>query len=183
MALFILVVMLAMSRPCSSQKLHIGRHLTEFQQRHLEEEQRSHVEEFYGYSADGTRGMTVATEDDDLEFENDRLKKAYIALQAWKKAIFSDPFNYTATWVGPDVCSYKGVFCADALDDPCVTTVGGIDFNHADIAGYLPEELGLLSDLGLFHISSNRLVFFNALMYNILADFKGKLNNVNPLWQ
>ncbi|KAI3757763.1 hypothetical protein L6452_05306 [Arctium lappa] len=32
----------------------------------------------------------------------------------------------------------------------------GIDLNHGDIAGYLPEELGLLEDLALFHINLNR---------------------------
>ena len=91
-----------------------------------------------------------------LVFENERLKAAYAAFQAWKKTIFSDPLNYTATWVGPDVCSYKGVFCAEAPDDPCITTVGGIDLNHADIAGFLPEDLGLLTDLALLHLNSNR---------------------------
>lgn len=48
------------------------------------------------------------------------------------------------------------MFCSNALDDPSIQTVAGIDLNHADIAGYLPEELGLLSDIALFHINSNR---------------------------
>jgi hypothetical protein len=54
------------------------------------------------------------------------------------------------------VCSYTGVFCAQALDDNSVTTVAGIDLNGGDIAGYLPPELGLLTDIALFHINSNR---------------------------
>ncbi|KAJ7969400.1 Leucine-rich repeat family protein [Quillaja saponaria] len=89
-------------------------------------------------------------------FANERLKRAYIALQAWKKAIYSDPFNTTANWVGPDVCSYNGVFCEEALDDPKLSVVAGVDLNHGDIAGYLPVELGLLTDVALFHINSNR---------------------------
>ncbi|GFY89636.1 leucine-rich repeat (LRR) family protein [Actinidia rufa] len=91
-----------------------------------------------------------------IKFENSRLKRAYKALQAWKKAIFSDPFNLTANWVGPDVCSYGGVFCAPALDDPSLIVVAGVDLNHGDIAGHLPPELELLTDIALFHINSNR---------------------------
>ncbi|MQM19923.1 hypothetical protein Taro_052936 [Colocasia esculenta] len=91
-----------------------------------------------------------------LSFPNPRLRAAYIALQAWKEAIHSDPFNLTEDWVGPHVCNYTGVFCAQALDDPNVTVVAGIDLNHGDIAGYLPYELGLLADLALFHVNSNR---------------------------
>lgn len=91
-----------------------------------------------------------------LTFENPRLRKAYIALQAWKKAMYSDPENTTANWVGPDVCKYEGVFCAEAEDKSKENVVAGIDLNHADIAGYLPVELGLLTDIALFHINSNR---------------------------
>ncbi|CAK9154416.1 unnamed protein product [Ilex paraguariensis] len=87
---------------------------------------------------------------------NPRLQNAYIALQAWKHAITSDPKGFTSNWYGPNVCNYTGVFCAPALDDPHVTTVAGIDLNHADIAGTLPEDLALLTDLALFHINSNR---------------------------
>ncbi|CAI9096090.1 OLC1v1032162C1 [Oldenlandia corymbosa var. corymbosa] len=68
----------------------------------------------------------------------------------------SDPNNYTGNWVGSYVCNYIDVYCAPVLDNPNNTTVAGIDLNHADIAGYLPEELGLLTDLGLFYINSNR---------------------------
>ncbi|KAL6533895.1 Leucine-rich repeat extensin-like protein 7 [Orobanche hederae] len=91
-----------------------------------------------------------------LEFENPRLKNAYIALQAWKEAILSDPNNITADWVGPDPCAYTGVICWPAPDNPCERTVAGIDVNHADIAGHLPHELGLLYDLAVFHLNSNR---------------------------
>ena len=91
-----------------------------------------------------------------LNFPNTRLRRAYIALQAWKKAIYSDPLKTTENWVGANVCSYTGVFCAKALDDPELEVVAGIDLNHADIAGYLPVELGLLTDIALFHINSNR---------------------------
>ena len=51
-----------------------------------------------------------------LEFDNPRLRDAYIALQAWKGAIYSDPYNVTGSWVGDDVCVYDGIYCTDALD-------------------------------------------------------------------
>ncbi|KZV17824.1 leucine-rich repeat extensin-like protein 6 [Dorcoceras hygrometricum] len=85
-----------------------------------------------------------------------RLFNAFLALQAWKHAITDDAKNFTSNWYGPDVCKYNGVFCAPAPDNPHEITVAGIDLNHAGIAGTLPEELGLLTDLALFHLNSNR---------------------------
>jgi hypothetical protein len=87
---------------------------------------------------------------------NSRLEKAYVALQALKRAITDDPKKLTKNWCGPDVCNYFGVYCAPAPDDPCQRTVAGVDLNHGDLAGTLPEELGLLSDLAVFHLNSNR---------------------------
>ncbi|KAG6408879.1 hypothetical protein SASPL_131905 [Salvia splendens] len=84
------------------------------------------------------------------------LKQARHAFEAWKQAIYSDPMNFTANWVGPDVCSYNGIVCAQALDDPSLTVVAGVDLNHADIAGHLPDEIGDLADLSLLHLNSNR---------------------------
>ncbi|KAK6152094.1 hypothetical protein DH2020_014729 [Rehmannia glutinosa] len=98
----------------------------------------------------------IQTDANKFNFENPNLRQAYIALQAWKQAIFSDPFNFTANWTGPDVCSYGGVFCAASTSNSSIRVVAGIDLNHADIAGYLPDELGLLTDLALLHINSNR---------------------------
>lgn len=59
------------------------------------------------------------------------------------------------------MCSYKGVYCAPAPDDSYIKTVAGIDLNHANISGSLPEELGLLTDLALLHLNSNR--FFGTI--------------------
>lgn len=94
--------------------------------------------------------------DNVFDLLNPRLLKAYKALQAWKHAITSDPKNFTSNWHGPHVCNYTGVYCAPAPDDNHTTTVAGIDLNHGSISGSLPEELGLLADLALFHINSNR---------------------------
>ncbi|KAG0454787.1 hypothetical protein HPP92_023737 [Vanilla planifolia] len=76
--------------------------------------------------------------------------------KAWKKAIVSDPLNVTGSWVGSNVCNYKGVYCAPLPSNKSLIVVAGIDLNHDDIAGFLPEELGLLTDLALFHVNSNR---------------------------
>ncbi|XP_074304520.1 leucine-rich repeat extensin-like protein 6 [Silene latifolia] len=90
---------------------------------------------------------------------NPRLQNAYAALQAWKDAITSDPNNFTANWVGYNVCSYRGVYCAPSLDDPTVITVAGIDLNHASLSGTIPEEVGsLLTDLALLHLNSNHFL-------------------------
>lgn len=61
----------------------------------------------------------------DVDIDNPRLRRAYIALKAWKDAMHSDPLNFTANWVGPDVCSYNGVFCTAALDSPSTQVVAG----------------------------------------------------------
>eukprot|EP00249_Psilotum_nudum_P000304 c11324_g1_i1 orf=920-1342(+) len=116
------------SPPVFSQQFYAGGHLTEQDSRQLIEWQQYHLADFYH---NGNRRITIEV-DPSLEFDNDRLRDAFIALQTWKRAIFSDPFNITGNWVGPDVCNYKGVFCEEALDDPCIDTVAGIDLNHAD---------------------------------------------------
>ncbi|PIA65171.1 hypothetical protein AQUCO_00100571v1 [Aquilegia coerulea] len=125
-------------------------HLTDAQVSYIKQRQLLYYRDEYG-----DRGEKVSVEPS-LVFQNPRLRNAYIALQAWKQAIISDPLNLTSNWVGSDVCNYTGVFCAPALDNKSIQTVAGIDLNHGDIAGYLPEELGLLVDLALFHINSNR---------------------------
>ncbi|URD88821.1 Pollen-specific leucine-rich repeat extensin-like protein, partial [Musa troglodytarum] len=102
---------------------------------------------------------------DDLEFDveidaaiaNPCLRCTYIALKAWKKAMYSDTHNFTGNWVSPDLCSYHGVFCTATPDDPSVNVVANIDINDIDIVGYLPVELGILADIALLHIKSNRL--------------------------
>ncbi|CAA3032362.1 leucine-rich repeat extensin 4 [Olea europaea subsp. europaea] len=88
-----------------------------------------------------------------------KLNAAYIALQAWKSAITDDPNGILKTWVGLNVCAYKGVFCADSQDymgRSTVQVVAAIDLNHADLQGVLVKQLSALTDLSLFHLNSNR---------------------------
>eukprot|EP01018_Ginkgo_biloba_P006522 Gb_29819 [translate_table: standard] len=86
---------------------------------------------------------------------NARLYQAYVALQAWKKAITDDPLGILNNWVGSDVCNYTGVFCAPPPDKSVDQVVAGIDLNHAILTGTLVEELGLLNDSAIFHINTN----------------------------
>ncbi|RVX11068.1 Leucine-rich repeat extensin-like protein 4 [Vitis vinifera] len=137
---------------CSAEQISISSHghLTDAEVMYIKRRQLLYYRDEFG-----DRGEDV-TVDPSLVFENPRQRNAYIALQAWKQAILSDPLNLTLNWVGSNVCNYTGVYCAQAPDNSSIRTVAGIDLNHGDIAGYLPEELGLLTDLALFHINSNR---------------------------
>ncbi|XP_059627018.1 pollen-specific leucine-rich repeat extensin-like protein 3 [Cornus florida] len=94
--------------------------------------------------------------DPSLTFENPGLKRAYIALQAWKKAMYSDPFNTTGNWVGANVRAYNGILCSLARDDPKLKVVSGVHLNNVDIARYFSIELTLLIDPTTFHINTNR---------------------------
>ncbi|CAI9100479.1 OLC1v1037592C1 [Oldenlandia corymbosa var. corymbosa] len=91
--------------------------------------------------------------------DESKLSKAYTALQAWKSAITEDPLGILKNWVGPNVCSYKGVFCSNTQDymgNPTGQVIAGIDLNHANLQGILVTELSVLTDLSLLHLNSNR---------------------------
>ncbi|KAK4761130.1 hypothetical protein SAY87_006023 [Trapa incisa] len=86
---------------------------------------------------------------------------AFYALQAWKSAITDDPNRILSTWMGPDVCSYEGIFCSTNSykkygfpdHEPVIT---GIDLNRRNLRGSLVKELALLEDLSLLHLNSNQ---------------------------
>ncbi|GAA0170255.1 hypothetical protein LIER_24556 [Lithospermum erythrorhizon] len=84
---------------------------------------------------------------------------AYTAFQAWKATIKDDPLGILHSWVGSDVCVYKGVFCStskDTMGNPTGQVVVAIDLNHANLQGILVKELSLLTELSLLHLNSNR---------------------------
>ncbi|XP_030465123.2 leucine-rich repeat extensin-like protein 6 [Syzygium oleosum] len=88
------------------------------------------------------------------------LEVAYNALQAWKSSITEDPQGVLKSWVGPDVCSYRGIFCADSQENFLENNgpvLAGIDLNRANLQGTLAAELASLTDLTLLHLNSNRL--------------------------
>ncbi|CAL9126789.1 leucine-rich repeat extensin-like protein 4 [Musa acuminata AAA Group] len=85
--------------------------------------------------------------------------REYTALQAWRSAMTEDPYGILATWLGPDVCFYRGVFCSYAPEVPIFASfrvVSGIDLNHANLEGSLVKELALLDHLSFLHLNSNR---------------------------
>ncbi|XP_057467240.1 leucine-rich repeat extensin-like protein 7 [Actinidia eriantha] len=88
-----------------------------------------------------------------------KLQRAYSALQTWKSAIKEDPLMVLESWVGTNVCAYKGVYCVDpkeGLGDPNGPVIAGIDLNNGNLQGTLVKELSLLTDLSLLHLNSNR---------------------------
>jgi hypothetical protein len=92
----------------------------------------------------------------DIKINNPRLLGAHKALQALKQALYSDPNNFTGNWVGPDVCAYNGVTCVPSLHNQSESAVASLDMNAADVAGYLPKDIGLMADLAVLHLNSNR---------------------------
>ncbi|XP_002457818.2 pollen-specific leucine-rich repeat extensin-like protein 1 [Sorghum bicolor] len=92
----------------------------------------------------------------DIKINNPRLLVAHRALHALKQALYSDPNNFTGNWVGPDVCAYNGVSCVPSLHNASESAVASLDMNAADVAGHLPKEIGLMSDLAVLHLNSNR---------------------------
>lgn len=104
----------------------------------------------------GGTPTTITTIPNPFGSSNYKLSNAYTALQAWKSAITNDPSGVLATWVGTNVCSYRGVFCAEPGDMSAELVVVGIDLNHASLQGSLVKELSLLSDLSILHLNTNR---------------------------
>ncbi|WJX26013.1 hypothetical protein P8452_14996 [Trifolium repens] len=96
------------------------------------------------------------------ESPTSKMDSAYSVLQTWKSSITDDPLKILDSWVGSNVCSYKGIFCANPENgiastaaSPSVVVVA-IDLNHANLQGTFVKELSLLTDMTLFHLNSNR---------------------------
>lgn len=101
-----------------------------------------------------------------------QLGRAYTALQTWKSAITNDPKGILGSWVGPNVCSYKGVFCSETRDfmgNPAGKVVAAVDLNHANLQGVLVKELSFLTDLSLLHLNSNR---FTGIVPSSFSEFE-----------
>jgi hypothetical protein len=92
-------------------------------------------------------------------FASPRLRNAFNVIQRFKAKIQSDPKNVTGTWVGNDVCRYRGFTCA-VVPDFKQRTVIGVDFNGFLFGGKgsrLPLDgfIDKLDDLVFFHANSN----------------------------
>jgi hypothetical protein len=93
-------------------------------------------------------------------FPNERLYKAYLAIQRFKSTITSDPKNITATWIGHDICgetTYRGFYCATppGLDEKLTVTeviLNGWGLNAPNLQGFIDQ----LPDIAIFHAASNQ---------------------------
>ncbi|XP_020160468.1 receptor protein kinase-like protein ZAR1 [Aegilops tauschii subsp. strangulata] len=78
-----------------------------------------------------------------------------LALLALKFAVTDDPGSGLDTWrdADPDPCGWAGVTCVDGGGG----RVAGVELANLSLAGYLPSELSLLSELETLSLPSNRL--------------------------
>lgn len=78
-----------------------------------------------------------------------------LALLALKFAVSDDPGGALATWrdADADPCGWAGVSCAGGGGG----RVAGLELANASLAGYLPSELSLLSELQELSLPYNRL--------------------------
>ncbi|KAL0545607.1 hypothetical protein IC582_015496 [Cucumis melo] len=91
-----------------------------------------------------------------LTFEDLRLSVVYPVIQKFKSIITSDPLGITKTWVGSDICNYKGFYCDNPPDNKSATAVASIDFNGFQLsAPSLDGFLDQLPDIAVFHANSN----------------------------
>jgi len=101
------------------------------------------------------------------DFENERLYRAYLVIQRFKKTITSDPQHITDSWCGTDICnSYKGFFCEKPpnVKDKALASVdfNGFLLRSASLVGFVDA----LPDLALFHANSN---YFGGVVPNLRA--------------
>ncbi|KAG6674607.1 hypothetical protein I3842_15G051900 [Carya illinoinensis] len=92
-----------------------------------------------------------------LVFADQRLKAVYPVIQKFKSIITSDPLGITKSWVGSDICSYRGFYCDHPPDNQSAIALASIDFNGFQIgAPTLDGFLDQLPDIALFHANSNK---------------------------
>ncbi|XP_009345138.2 uncharacterized protein At4g06744 [Pyrus x bretschneideri] len=91
-----------------------------------------------------------------LNFTDQRLALVYPIIMSFRNMIISDPLGITNTWVGSDICNYKGFYCDNPPDNKSATTLASIDFNGFQLSvPTLDGFIDQLPDLALFHANSN----------------------------
>lgn len=91
-----------------------------------------------------------------LVFTDQRIAVVYPVIQKFKSTITSDPLGVTKTWVGSDICSYRGFYCDNPPDNLSAIAVASIDFNGFQLgAPTLDGFLDQIPDIALFHANSN----------------------------
>lgn len=103
-----------------------------------------------------------------LIFADLRLAVVYPIIQSFKNIVTSDPLGVTKSWVGPDICSYKGFFCDTPPNNASAIAVASIDFNGYGLtAPTLDGFIDQLPDLAIFHANSN---FFSGTVPSNIAN-------------
>lgn len=91
-----------------------------------------------------------------LVFKDQRLAIVYPVIQKFKSIITSDPLGVTKSWVGSDICNYKGFYCDTPPDNSSAIALASIDFNGFQLsASTLDGFIDKLPDIALFHANSN----------------------------
>ncbi|KAL0392073.1 UNVERIFIED_CONTAM: hypothetical protein Sradi_2430100 [Sesamum radiatum] len=101
-----------------------------------------------------------------LIFADQRLEIVYPVIQRFKNLITSDPLNITSSWIGTDICKYKGFYCESPPDNKSAIALASIDFNGFQLSSpTLVGFLDLLPDLALFHANSNNFSAMDGLSF------------------
>lgn len=99
---------------------------------------------------------TTSPRPQNLVFADQRLAVVYPIIQKFKSTITSDPLKVTLSWVGSDVCNYKGFYCENPPDNTTAIALASVDFNGFQLsAPTLDGFLDQLPDIALFHANSN----------------------------
>ncbi|ONH91701.1 hypothetical protein PRUPE_8G131300 [Prunus persica] len=105
-----------------------------------------------------------------LNFTDQRLALVYPIINAFKNTITSDPLGITQTWVGSDICTYKGFYCDRPPDNQSAFALASIDFNGFQLsAPSIDGFIDQLPDLALFHANSNN---FSGIISPKIANLK-----------
>ncbi|MCD9560441.1 hypothetical protein HAX54_019123 [Datura stramonium] len=100
-----------------------------------------------------------------MTFANARLKKAYVALQAWKKSIYSDPTNFTANWEGTMYNNFEGQVPSALFEK----NLDAIFINNNRFHSTIPENLG--------NSNASVVVLANNKFYGCIPSSIGKMGN------
>ncbi|CAK9152707.1 unnamed protein product [Ilex paraguariensis] len=109
-----------------------------------------------------------------LVFVDQRLAVVYPAIQKFKSIITSDPLGITKSWLGSDICNYKGFYCDTPPDNKTAIALASVDFNGFHLtAPTLDGFLDQLPDIALFHANSN----------NFSGTISPKISNLPYLYE
>ncbi|KAM0942073.1 putative protein kinase RLK-Pelle-LRR-VI-2 family [Dioscorea sansibarensis] len=94
------------------------------------------------------------------------------ALQAFKRAIFEDPWRKLSDWDVSDgnPCKWSGVFCSGPQNGVIIT----LNLSSSSLKGFLAPELGLLNSL-------QGIILDNNLLLGSIPKELGKLKNLRVL--